>query len=575
MQDKKIIGVDFGSSQTSIALMSIGSTQSPVLVKGSNGRKTIPTLLAVDENDTEDVIAWGNEVAKRYKQKNIEGILFPTDFKRYLRVEEQSDEKIPDEQKKANVYCKLYIRKLADFLKEKEGVDKLEPSEYVTCIAHPAAWTEEQVLLLKKYFTEAGFPADPVYGIYTIPEPIAAMHSLRVDESVQNFQFDSKPEYFIVIDFGGGTLDVCVVRTDILGQEPKIVSKAGKTLGGHDFDIIVANLFFDKYPEVRDGLPREEMAELKERFKEAKEVYADNFIHSENATYTFHIPSGDFPLSVEKTTFENKCDDKKIFDTIKSCIVEALEKANIQNSDIKKVVLTGGSSKWYFVKEIVLHEFSINGNNIFITPSPFTDVATGCAVYKGRDSEPPVRPGVWFQWRINGGKWSKITQLLAPSRDKVIEIGESAFITDSLRTSYFIPYRIDIKFASALAEDKLKDWTEEASFEYFARSNRPILGRFVRALQAGVQNKNTNRLEDKYKVFISCKDIPGITRQFKFEIFDAQAALYEEIKRTKGEKEAENHPKGYVERASFEIGDVSRRSWFGWGTRKKTSQQGE
>ena len=572
---RKVIGIDFGSSQSSIALMPIGSTHAPSLVKSDNGRKTIPTLLAVDENDTEDVIAWGDEVARKYKQKSIDGIIFPSNFKRYLRAMGQSGEDIPSEQKKANVYCKLYIKRLAEFLKEKKGVDNLGASEYVTCIAHPAAWTDEQVLLLKKYFIDAGFPADPVYGIYAIPEPIAAMHSLRVDTGVQNFHFDSKPEYFIVIDFGGGTLDTCVVRTDILGQDPKIVAKAGKNLGGHDFDLIIANLFFDKYPEIRDGLPREEMAELKERVKEAKEVFADNFIYSGNATYTFHIPSGDFPLTLDKTTFENKCEDKKIFETIKSCIIETLEKAKIQNSDIKKVVLTGGSSKWYFIKDIVLKEFTINGNNIFITPSPFTDVATGCAVYKGRDSEPPVRPGVWFQWRLNGGKWSKITQLLAPSRDKVIEIGESAFITDSLTTDYLNPYRIDIKFASALAEDKLTNWTEEASFEYYARSNWPILGRLTRMWQSGVENKSTSRLEDKYKVFISCKDIPGITRQFTFEILDAQAAFYEEVKRTKGEKEANNYPRGFVEKASFSIGEVSRRSWFGLGKRKKSSQQGE
>ena len=55
MEDiRKVIGIDFGSSQSSIALMPIGSTHAPSLVKGDNGRKTIPTLLAVDENDTED-----------------------------------------------------------------------------------------------------------------------------------------------------------------------------------------------------------------------------------------------------------------------------------------------------------------------------------------------------------------------------------------------------------------------------------------------------------------------------------------------------------------------------------------
>ena len=128
---------------------------------------------------------------------------------------------------------------------------------------------------------------------------------------------------------------------------------------------------------------------------------------------------------------------------------------------------------------------------------------------------------------------------------------------------------------SALAEDKLTNWTEEASFEYYARSNCPILGRLIRMWQSGIENKSTECLKDQYKVFISCKDIPGITRQFTFEILDAQAAFYEQIKKTKGEKEANNYPQGFVEKASFGIGEVSRRSWFGLGKRKKSSQQGE
>ena len=98
---RKVIGIDFGSSQSSIALMPIGSTHAPSLVKGDNGRKTIPTLLAVDENDTEDVIAWGDEVARKYKQKSIDGIIFPSNFKRYLRTEGQSGEDVPCEQKKS------------------------------------------------------------------------------------------------------------------------------------------------------------------------------------------------------------------------------------------------------------------------------------------------------------------------------------------------------------------------------------------------------------------------------------------------------------------------------------------
>ena len=51
--ERKIIGVDFGNSQSSIAIMEIGSAGMPELLNVGGGRNgvTIPTLLALDPND--------------------------------------------------------------------------------------------------------------------------------------------------------------------------------------------------------------------------------------------------------------------------------------------------------------------------------------------------------------------------------------------------------------------------------------------------------------------------------------------------------------------------------------------
>ena len=67
---RKIIGVDFGSTQSTVSLLGIGATEAPEIIKTSSGNITIPTALLTDVNDSSDVIAWGAEVSQHYKQKN-------------------------------------------------------------------------------------------------------------------------------------------------------------------------------------------------------------------------------------------------------------------------------------------------------------------------------------------------------------------------------------------------------------------------------------------------------------------------------------------------------------------------
>ena len=82
--ERKVIGIDFGSSQSSIAIMDIGSTSVPELlnVGGGRGGVTIPTLLALDPND-DSVIAYGNNVRKHYREDKG-NVIFVSNFKRSL-----------------------------------------------------------------------------------------------------------------------------------------------------------------------------------------------------------------------------------------------------------------------------------------------------------------------------------------------------------------------------------------------------------------------------------------------------------------------------------------------------------
>ncbi|MEG3850572.1 Hsp70 family protein [Microcoleus sp. herbarium19] len=168
-------------------------------------------------------------------------------------------------------------------------------------------------------------------------------------------------ENLLVIDFGGGTLDLSLVRLDnsagkkplgfILkwgekllaessGQKPKIarvLAKAGQNLGGSDID----NWLVDYFVKTK-GLVKSAIAtRLAERLKiqlslldRATEVYFDD----ENfETYE---------LELERAEFESILAEHQFFENLDECMNRVLQQARRQGleiGDIDAVLLVGGT----------------------------------------------------------------------------------------------------------------------------------------------------------------------------------------------------------------------------------------
>ena len=555
--ERKVIGIDFGSSQSSIAIMDIGSTSVPELlnVGGGRGGVTIPTLLALDPND-DSVIAYGNNVRKHYREDKG-NVIFVSNFKRSLGTSPIADK-----------YCKLFLKELANFVKERFNIDKLDPQDYVTCLAYPATWTSEQINALKQFAQEAGFPVDPETGIYSTEEPVSAMHTLKVQSSM-NFRFGNKPEHYMVIDFGGGTLDICIIKTDILGRTPKIISTSGDPqLGGKEFDEIIEHLFFRNNESIKksDLSPREQ-AELGDKFKEAKEAFSENFLLNDVATQPFHISRGQYTLTISKQEFQNICNDRKIFEKIKKSIHEALDRAKIDVSTIKKVILTGGSAKWFFLREIVAKEFSLGGDSIFLTENPFTDVANGCAIKIGRPDAPPEKKGVWVKYRVDDDpKWSDAKCILKPARNT--STGEEMmFIGTVTGTQYVKPYKITLSWWTGFEEDKLEKSEDEAVIEFYARSNVPFMDS-MRGVYRAIRHIEYKPMPDEYKIYLQYQEDEAGGKKYRFEIMDSTASLKESRRWREGEEAAKKLPDGMRETGDILPGYISSRAMGGLKTRK-------
>ncbi|MBD2442941.1 Hsp70 family protein [Dolichospermum sp. FACHB-1091] len=193
----------------------------------------------------------------------------------------------------------------------------------------------------------------PVQQIRMLDEPTAAALGYGLTD----------PGTLLVIDFGGGTLDLSLVSLDqgtqaktkplgfllkwgdrSLGEDSKqktktarVLAKAGQNLGGTDID----NWIVDYFAKTQ-GLPVSSLtARLAERVKiqlstqdQAGEVYFDD------QTFT------SYEMDLDRDTFENILQEKGFFDKLDSVMMTLLQKGRrygIEIDDINTVLLVGGT----------------------------------------------------------------------------------------------------------------------------------------------------------------------------------------------------------------------------------------
>ncbi|MBE9163325.1 Hsp70 family protein [Tychonema sp. LEGE 06208] len=168
-------------------------------------------------------------------------------------------------------------------------------------------------------------------------------------------------EILLVIDFGGGTLDLSLVRLDIsAGKKPlgfllkwgekllaessaqkakvaRVLAKAGQNLGGSDID----NWLVDYFVKTK-GLAKSPITtRLAERLKiqlslvnQAVEVYFDD----ENFE--------SYELELDRSRFESILAEHQFFDNLDECMNQVLQQARRQGleiGDIDAVLLVGGT----------------------------------------------------------------------------------------------------------------------------------------------------------------------------------------------------------------------------------------
>lgn len=558
---RKIIGIDFGSSQSFVSELAIGSLEAPKILSIDGESGIIPTLLAYEEGDDKPE-ACGYEV-KELMRDERERLVVVSNFKRYL------GEKMPDDAgeniagKDAEIYCRHFMNFLAQKVREYYNVSQLEDEDFATCLAYPATWSKEKRDILKKIAVDAGFPS-----VYAIKEPVAVVHALKVEEGT-SFVFANKPEHYMVIDFGGGTLDICIIKVDILGSEPEVIATAGDPkLGGYEFTNIIRQQYLRKSKTDINKLRDIDRAQLDRESERAKIEFSRNFLKSNEVSQTFTIGRRpEYILRMSKSEMEDHFEDRGVYQQIQKCIQKALKEVGLKAHEIQKVILSGGSSQWFFMRQLVAKSFDISGDNIYLTQNPCRDVSFGCAIHKGRTNEPRTKEGRWVKTRVDRkGEWSHYKQILAPRKDGEIFHDSSTLVVSLPHTSNLFSYLIEFKFYKGFSQEEDLDVIGTAELEVYARSNWPILEKGRRTIDVW-RDVDNPKVGDEYQIYLICRESDTNGIEYCFEMRDPEAIIKKKAELNQSE-EASKLPNGKITKGKLIPGYLSKASWWGFATRK-------
>jgi len=166
----------------------------------------------------------------------------------------------------------------------------------------------------------------------------------------------------MIFDLGGGTFDVSVANVD--GKDIDIIASSGdRDLGGSQFDQKLVEYFEKKYKEETGGKlysSPEERAEFEDYAEETKKSL------SKKETVKFRLKGEDGTVRGEITRSEFESLISSDIARIEMLIETVLEEANIEASDVEKVLLAGGSSRipavQNLLKEMFNYEPTLAGN---------------------------------------------------------------------------------------------------------------------------------------------------------------------------------------------------------------------
>ena len=248
---------------------------------------------------------------------------------------------------------------------KKNAEDFLGSSVEKAIITVPAYFNDSQRQATKDAGKIAGLKVQRVMN-----EPTAAAIAYGLETNCKG------PKNILVFDFGGGTLDISILKIE--NSKYKVLAVSGDThLGGEDIDNILTNYLIKEFEE-KTGVNVSNNKKALRRLKVAAEKAKRELSFSIEAQIDIDsLAEGeDLNLSISRIDFENLCEE--IFNKLEKPLNDAIEDSKLTRYDIEDLVLIGGSSRIPKVAEILIDYF--HKDILSRSISPDEAIAYGAAV---------------------------------------------------------------------------------------------------------------------------------------------------------------------------------------------------
>ena len=349
----KIIGIDLGTTNSCVAVMEGGE---PVVIANSEGARTTPSVVGFTKTGDRLV----GQVAKRQAITNPDNTVssikrqMGTDHKVTLNGKEYTPQQV----------SAMILQKL-----------KADAEAY---LGEPVT---EAVITVPAYFDDSQRKATQDAGriaglnvLRIINEPTAAAVAYGLDNEAA--------QKILVYDLGGGTFDVSII--EIEDGTFTVLATGGDThLGGDDFDQRIIDWMADAF-QTENGidLRKDKMAaqRLKEAAEKAKIELSSAMSSQINLPFITADATG--PKHLDMTLTRAKFNEltADLVDRTMTPVRKALQDAGLRASDLKKVLMVGGSTRIPAVYDAVKKELNCEP---FKGINPDECVAVGAAIQGG------------------------------------------------------------------------------------------------------------------------------------------------------------------------------------------------
>lgn len=232
-----------------------------------------------------------------------------------------------------------------------------------------------------------------------VHEPLAAIIGYLYGKQRHSVTHDLQNRVVLVFDWGGGTLDITLVKVNSSGLVQEAVGGI-RGMAGDYFDEALQQLLINKFLD-RNGLATDtlhitlrnrdllaveaETAKIRLSSAESVKVLVEEFAQIDGKTYDLHE-------TIERHEFENL-----ILDHVNRAIAEidrVLQIARIPSEQVALVLLSGGTCKIPLVKDKLSDRF---GSRIVDMANSNTVIAEGAAIAAAKNLKPHLAKSVQIE----------------------------------------------------------------------------------------------------------------------------------------------------------------------------------